>query len=211
MMNTMNTMNTMDLHKKEFTAYANKNEDNLYIAILAGLSFHDLRCMIIDEFEAELRVLLKEQKWSVIDDEYFKKEHTWSKGYWAKFRKSNWPERIYVGIEPNAHFSHHDYGVIANENEVTFDKEQFNRSDLIQHLKSILGSGRTDNHCVWESELKGDYANLNSAEGLMALSHFRRGNALTDLAGKINAVGDALDSFFSEVASRKQPNAMEKR
>lgn len=198
-------MNTMNLYQNEFTEYANKNEQNLYIAILAGLSFPKLRCMIIDEFEAELRGLLEEQKWSVIDDKYFTKEHTWSKGYWAKFRKSNWPERIYVGIEPNANFSHHDFGVIANENEVKFDKEKFNRNDLIQHLKSILGNGLSGNHCVWERKLEVDYANLDSAEGLIALSKFRREKALTDLVEKINYVGSALDSFFSEVASRTQP------
>jgi hypothetical protein len=204
-------MNTMSLHQKQFTEYAIQNEENLYIAILAGLSFHDLRRMIIDGFEAKLRGLLEEQKWSVIDDKHFTNEHTWSKGYWAKFRKSNWPERIYVGIEPNAHFSYHNYGVIANIKEVQFDKLQFNRNELSARLKEIIGNGLTSDHCVWKSTLSVDYADLNSAEGLMALSESRREKTLTDLAGKINAVGDALDSLFSEVASRKQPNAMEKR
>lgn len=205
-------MNTMNLYQNEFKEYANKNKDNLYIAILSGLSFHGLRCMIIDEFEAELRGILEEQKWSVIDEEHFTKDHTWSKGYWAKFRKSNWPERIYVGIEPSRDFSSHNFGIIANIKQVQFDKLQFNRNEFSARLKEIIGDGLTSDHCVWKSKLSVDYADLNSAEGLMALSKFRREEkALNYFAGKINAVGDALDSFFSEVASRKQPNAMEKR
>ncbi len=170
----MNTMDTMDLHKTAFTTYANEKEENLYIAILAGLSFHRLRCMIIDEFEEELRVLLKEQKWSAIDDEHFTKDHTWSNGYWAKFRKSNWPERIYVGIEPSRDFSIHNFGVIANIKQVQFDKLQFNRNEFSARLKEIIGDGPTSDHCVWKSKLSVDYAYLNSAEGLMALSKFRR-------------------------------------
>lgn len=176
----------MNLYQKEIIEHAKKSEQNMRVAILAGLSFKELRSMLIDEFAMELILYLEEKGWSDCDVIYWKNEK------WAKFRKNNWPLHVYVGIGPDKNFSITEFCVIAHDKEV----DNNTRVNISNILKIDIGNGSFDAYCAWRSKLNTNYSNLNSVEGLMAISKFNRSNTLADLAGRIEAVGKVMDSHF---------------
>lgn len=180
----------MNLYQKEVIEHAKKSEQNMRVAILAGLSFQELRSMLIDEFAMKLRIYLEEKGWSECD------VANWKNGGWVKFRKNNWPLRVYVGIGPDKNFSITEFCVIADGKEV----DNQTRTNISNILKKDIGNGPFDAFAAWRGKLDTNYSNLNSIEGLIAISKFDGLKSLKDLAERIEAVGKIIDSLFPAIA-----------
>ncbi len=185
----------MDLYKREFLTEAKKSEQNLRISIIAGLSFKDLRDQLIGNFEKKLRLSLDENGWAEAKECEVSK--SWKDGYWAKFRKARWPKHIYIGIGPSSNFSRHDLAVIAPDKEIEFDKNT--RQLIAGRLVKKMGNGSGNVYSVWSQCLLTNYSDLNSADGLVAISEFQNHESVIDLAERIKSIGSSLDAIFNEL------------
>lgn len=174
------------MYTKEFISHARINEQNMRVAILGGLAFHDLRRELINEFAVDLKNTLEEKEWSDCE------VSGWQNVGWVKLRKDNWLPHVYVGICPSTDFAKHELGAIAYNKEV----DNQTRINISNRLKNEIGNSPLDPYCAWRKRFGTNYENLNSEDGLMALSEYKRADTLTDLVKKIEAVGNVLDSIF---------------
>lgn len=177
----------MNPYQNVIIEHAMTSEANMRVALLAGLSFPELRKRLIDEFVAELNIVLCNSDWVCNDKE------AWSKNLWLRYSKRNWPENISVGIGPHTNFSGHYFGVIAHNKVV---KEELRRE--ISVCLQEIQRAKIEDYCAWCISFEKAYGNLNSMDGLLAISEFHRHEAVDDLAHRIEQVGNALEPLFAK-------------
>lgn len=179
----------MNLQQDEFLKHALLNEQNLKIAILAGIAFGDLRRMLIESFAKKLKTKLIESGWDEIDVEKLKSQD------WARFRKKSWGQKVDVCFGATNNFSRHYLGVIAQKDK--FDDEF--RARLSRQITNNFGQGEFNNFTPWQQQIVAEYANLNSLDGLFNISDYHSDGAVNDLVTRINGIGSSIEVVLAEV------------
>lgn len=179
----------MNLQQDEFLKHALLNEQNLKIAILAGIAFGDLRRMLIESFAKKLKTTLGESGWDEIDVEKLKSQH------WARFRKTSWGKKVDVCFGASNNFSRHYLGVIAEKDK--FDDEF--RASLSRQITNNLGKGECNNFTPWQQQIFSEYANLNTLDGLFNISDYHSDGTVNDLVTRINEIGSYIEEVLAEI------------
>jgi hypothetical protein len=166
------------------------------VAHLAALSFQDLRGTLFDDFANSLLNELKNKGWVECTKNPVKK---WKKNTMMRFRKDSWLADVYVGISPEKAFN--DLVVVTPKPN---GKDDSIRNSILKELNSKNeGKNYLTDHpeCVWRKRITTCLTDLDSPEGLMALSQENKPEGkLKDLVKRIEALGNIIDRSAQQKA-----------
>lgn len=183
------------MYQKVIIEHAKKSQQNMRVAILAGLTLEKLRAELIGDFSIAMKKALENEKWENINIERWQSDPTGKfTGMW--FRQNSWPENIYIKIEARDRgMCEYIYGVTIRNEHVDKPVYENKRKDIGTCLDEIK-LGIRSKSWPWYQQIEAPYNCFDNEVGMLAL--YEKNAMIKYLIDRVEVVRTALEKHFKK-------------